>query len=267
MISLDRFLSCVRENASRIHGYESGHDGSDGKSDCIGLIIGALKLAGVKWPGIHGSNWAVRNDMETFGYIASAGEMFLGEIVYKAREPGDAKYDLPERYKNSGDLRDYYHVGVVTCIDPLCITHCTSVEGGIQRDSKQGAWKYGGKLKYVDYEEGGGDMHESYTAIVMADSGSTVNLRSQPNAKSTILAKVPIGTEVSVTDYDPDPNWMNVETGGKTGYMMAKFLRPASAADDRTEAETVTIQKGLLEDWANALESLAADIRGFCEKS
>ena len=62
--------------------------------------------------------------MSTFGHIANAGEMFLGEIVYKAREPGEDKYALPARYENSGDLRDYYHVGVVTSVSPLEITKC-----------------------------------------------------------------------------------------------------------------------------------------------
>lgn len=57
MIPLSKFLSCVRENAARVREYESGGDGSNGKCDCIGLIIGALALAGFRWPGIHGSNW------------------------------------------------------------------------------------------------------------------------------------------------------------------------------------------------------------------
>lgn len=259
MISLDRFLSCVRENVSRIHGYESGHDGSDGKSDCIGLIIGALALAGFKWPGVHGSNWAARNAMETFGYIAGAGEMFLGEIVYKAREPGEADYALPDRYKDSGDLRDYYHVGVVTCIDPLCITHCTSVEGGIQRDGKQGAWRWGGMLKYVDYAEGGGDM--SYPAIVTAKSGKTVNLRAKPDKKSVIIARVPVGTLVQATVCESTPEWRKVEANGKTGYMMAEFLRPTDGDQPEPEGETIAVPRALLEAWTDALENMARDIR------
>ncbi len=35
MITLKQFLACVQENADRIHAYELGHDGSDGKSDCV----------------------------------------------------------------------------------------------------------------------------------------------------------------------------------------------------------------------------------------
>lgn len=42
MIPVKQFLACVQENAARIHAYELGQDGSNGKCDCIGLIIGAL---------------------------------------------------------------------------------------------------------------------------------------------------------------------------------------------------------------------------------
>lgn len=34
MVSLSVFLQGVQDNADRIHAYELGHDGGDGKSDC-----------------------------------------------------------------------------------------------------------------------------------------------------------------------------------------------------------------------------------------
>lgn len=40
---------------------------------------------------------------------------------------------------------DYYHVGVVTRLSPFEITHCTSVDGGIKRDTKLGKWGYAGE--------------------------------------------------------------------------------------------------------------------------
>ena len=43
MIRLIDFLRCIAANIARIFQYESGHDGSDGKIDCIGLIIGAVR--------------------------------------------------------------------------------------------------------------------------------------------------------------------------------------------------------------------------------
>ena len=259
MIPLDKFLAGIRENAARIHEYELGHDGSDGESDCIGLIIGAVELAGGKWPGVHGSNWAARNAMADLGHIEHEWRYYPGMIVYKAKEPGENGYSLPDRYKDSSDLRDYYHVGVVTGIDPLEITHCTSVSGGIKVDDKQGTWAWGGKLKYVDYSE---DMEdepvESYRAIVTANNGRTVNLRAQPDKKSTIIGRVPIGDSVQVTE-DLD-EWSKVSWNGKTGYMMTGFLAKADPGEE-PEADEVTVPRDLLETWADVLEEMAADIR------
>lgn len=261
MIALSAFLQGVQDNAERIHAYELGHDGSDGKSDCIGLIIRALALEGCKWPGVHGSNWAARNAMATLEHIADAGEMFLGEIVYKAREPGDPNYRLPDRYKSSGDLRDYYHVGVVTQISPLVITHCTSVEGGIARDTKIGNWRWGGRLKYVDYNEEEPDMETPYNAIVTADSGRTVNLRAKPDIKSTIIARVDVGETVAVLDELGE--WSKVAYAGKQGYMMNMYLWPENSADepDEEDGDTVAVSREDMDNWAFILESLASEMR------
>lgn len=262
LIPLDTFLRCVRENAERVKEYEKGHDGSDGKCDCIGLIIGALALAGFKWPGVHGSNWAARNAMSDFGYINYVPGMFLGEIVYKAREPGEDKYALPSQYNNSGDPRDYYHVGVVTGINPLEITHCTSVAGGIKRDNVLGAWRWGGKLKYVDYNEREEtDMEVPYQAIATADSGKTVNLRQGPDKKSVIIARVPVGDTVTVLDELGE--WDRVSYHGKIGYMMALYVWPVNEdeGEDQTEGDTVTVPRETLDTWADVLEEMARDIR------
>ncbi len=264
-ISLDCFLRCVQENAARIHAYKLGRDGSDGTSDCIGLIIGALKLAGFKWPGIHGSNWAARNAMETLEPIENAGELFPGEIVYKAREPGEDKYALPSQYNNSGDLRDYYHVGVVTGVEPLEITHCTSVAGGIKRDNTLGAWRWGGKLKYVDYSEDWEDDEpmDEYWAMVHAESGRTVNMRKDPYRKSTIIARVPIGEKVRVLEECAgDGAWAKVSWSGKTGYMMAEYLVEQDEPEEGNQDEdTVPVPRETLDTWADVLEEMAADIR------
>lgn len=190
MISVNEFLRCVQENAARVTHYESAGDGSgNGGCDCIGLIIGALRLAGVKWPGTHGSNWAARNAMDGLVYVGGAAECFPGEIVYKAKEPGEEGYALPGVYDNSPDKRDYYHVGVVTSVHPLCITHCTSVPGGIQRDDTLGKWRWGGKIKYVDYDDAGAapDEEPLYLATVTADNGYPVKMRSGPGTNYGVI--------------------------------------------------------------------------------
>lgn len=273
MVSLSDFLRGVQLNAHRVTKYEWGADGSkvtgereevrhengqkvtyiiqERPCDCIGLIMGALELAGGKWPGTHGTNWAARNAIDGLSYISGADQLFLGEIVFKAREPGEGGYDLPNDYASSPDQRDYYHVGVVTQVSPLEITHCTSVNGGIQRDTLLVAWHFGGRLKYVDYDTGEDapepEQGPLYQAIVTAPTGSTVNLRKGPGLKNTILVQVPIGDTVDVLDVMMDGlggnGWNKVQHGQIIGYMMRKFLRDADADSPDSAASAIPADK------------------------
>lgn len=261
MVTLGAFLQGIQENVARINHYELGHDGSDGGCDCIGLIIGALALCGFKWPGVHGSNWAARNAMTTLDHIADARNLFLGEIVYKAKEPGESGYSLPSSYQNSPDQRDYYHVGVVTSVNPLCITHCTGVDKGIKRDNTLGKWRWGGKLKYVDYD--GNEAEEKpmvYKATVYAENGYPVKMRKLPSTQSSIILQVPLGATVEVTG-EVDAVWAAINYQGKDGYMMRKFLRKndsepiagTAVAVNRADLETV---KTALETVLNIIDKL-----------
>ena len=117
-ITRERFLEKVEEIAATDIVYQEGKDGSNGACDCIGLIIGAIRRAGGSWTGIHGSNYAARYEMRELLPVMDAGELNLGDAVYKARMPGEVGYALPERHKNDPDQRDYYHVGVVTAMAP-----------------------------------------------------------------------------------------------------------------------------------------------------
>ena len=216
------FLNAVNQNVERIKKYELGHDGSDGKCDCIGQIIGAVRLSGLKWPWTHGSNYAARHRTNNLHYVSKASEQVLGDLVFKARNPGEEKYDLPSNYKDHPDKRDYYHVGVVTSVNPLTITHCTSVEGGIKRDNTLGAWHYTGTLNLI--EEGDEPVVVDYKAVVTADNGKPVNLRSNPSTNASVQESVRVGTEVDVLD-EYDDTWAKIKTDRNVGYMMRKFLR------------------------------------------
>lgn len=229
MISLGRFLEKVEENISRVDEYSLGFDGTDGKCDCIGLIIGALRLAGEKWTWTHGSNYAVRNRMKNLRRVHMASELNLGELVYKAKEPGESGYDLPSKYKNGSDLRDYYHVGVVTNTFPFEIMHCTSVAGGIKRDTSLGKWNYAGELDLVDYnslaeEDKELNNPEEYKMLFEAktvNSGAYLNLRSGPAQSYKVLVKMPRGSIVEVVEIYDD-NWWRVKFEGEVGYAMCK---------------------------------------------
>lgn len=118
--------------------------------------------------------------------INDVNDLQIGDIVFKAYEPGDSGYDLPSRYKNGGtyydgDLKDYYHVGVVTSVRPLHITHMTTPT--VKVDTKLGKWGYYGKLSYlVDAGKTTGYDKAVSSFLDQIDILKSKNLRYQKNA-------------------------------------------------------------------------------------
>ena len=257
---LEAFIAQVEAIAQASPVYRLGGDGSDGTCDCIGLVIGAIRRAGGSWTGTHGSNYAARYEMRELLPVTDAGELCLGDVVYKARTPGQAGYALPERYKKGPDQRDYYHVGVVTAVEPLEITHCTGP--GIVRDTKLGKWTYRGRLEKVDYD--GTEVVETMAqeAKVTAASGSTVKMRSKPSTSDGLYWEVPVGAEVQVAEITG--GWAKVRYGDRTGYMMAAFLdmdgqeapEEGGSAESVAGGGLVTVQRAALQEVYDALGSI-----------
>lgn len=243
MADVRTFLGKVEEIAAECPGYALGHSGDDHLCDCIGLIIGALKRCGVRWSGIHGSNYAARSEMVDLKPVIKAADLSPGELVYKIRSPGSDRYSLPERYQRggsayNGDLLDYYHVGVVISTSPLRIRHMTTPQP--KMDTSVGKWAYHGWLKKIS---SGGDEHMrvSYRARVI---GGALNLRKQMDARSERLAQIPDGATVQVTEESPE--WCQIEYEGQTGYVMSKFLAEIRQEPDGV-TETITVSKKQLE--------------------
>ena len=216
MLTIDQFMAGIAENEARIRAYKLKCDGTGGNCDCIGLIIGAVRLAGGSWPWTHGSNYTAR-------YLLADGirkdaPLQLGDLVFKARAPGEAGYALPSRYKDSPDRLDYYHVGVVTRINPLCITHCTSVPGGIKRDSTRGKWLYSGWLRMVERED-----ERMSTAKIISPNGGKVNMRKEPRLSAALICQLAPETEVVVLG-TVSTGWTHCRCGEKTGYVMSQYV-------------------------------------------
>lgn len=255
-VALDAFLSAVDAIQAEAPTYRSGGKAEDGTCDCIGLIIGALNRCGVTWPGIHGSNWAARNAMAWLLPLQDAGDMSVGDIVYKAKRPGETGYALPERYAKDPDRSDYYHVGVVRSVSPLRIVHCTS-PGGVVVDGKIGKWTYHGALSLIG---DAGDTEEEETmmrtAVVTAASGSTVNLRRSPGG--ALVDRIPVGTVVEVVASN-GAQWAYVSVDGKNGWMDMGFLRmqeDEAAAEDAGDVVTVGIPRAAAETLRDALDDV-----------
>ena len=252
---VQKFLAMVEVIKRLNPAYKQPGDGSNGVCDCIGLIIGALKRMGIIWTGIHGSNYGARYQTVGLEYIQSESQLRLGDAVYKASDPDGyvkkacnagrmkAKYKLPDRYKKghqyyNGDLKDYYHVGVVTQVSPLRITHMTSPRMKVDTNLN-GGWNYHGKVKPLVNAEKNGSVpadnpvpsaptnvpvpSEGSKAIVVADNGLPVKMREYPSTNCATWEKVPCGTEVTIVE--PGETWAKINGCGRQGwYMMAKFL-------------------------------------------
>jgi len=218
------FIHAVEAIAAQRPSYREGGDGSDGTCDCIGLIIGAMQRCGVDWTGLHGSNWAARNAVSD---LHNANEYSIGDLAFKTRLPLDPDYDLPKRYANDADQTDYYHVGVVTSVDPLRITHCTTP--GIQVDVSSYNWDCFGTLSA---------LAKTVKKVVMAVSGSTVNLRRAPGG--ALLARIPVGTEVTVEAERGD--WSRLRCDGRTGWMLTKYLQSGESTDRLSELEQIVAE-------------------------
>lgn len=236
-----KFLAKVMEIYNSNPKRREPGDGSDGYCDCIGLPIGATRRMGLKWTGIHGSNWAARKEFVKLLPIKSVADLEVGDVVLKGRPPTKKGWDLPSRYRSggkyyNGDLTDYYHAGVVDSVSPLNIRHmATKMTTDTKLDhNKNSVWNYHGKLKILANAAGGKipDMTpapidpvtptEGSKAVVVAKSGGTVNLRSKPKTGLNVIKRVPLLTTVEILE--PGEKWAKIKYGNVTGYMMAQFL-------------------------------------------
>lgn len=220
-------VSAVLQNALTVQGYKNGCDGrgKDHLCDCIGLIIGAFDILGQRWPGTHGTNWTARNYVNGLAEFQSVLDLKLGDVVLKGRSPGQDGYSLPDTYRDDPDRTDYYHIGVVTSMNPFKITHCTTVPGGIQTDQGKKNWKYKATLKSI--KDGGGDVPVK-KALVYAANGLPVKLRANPSKAATVLLTVKVGEEVDLIEANGE--WSKIKYQEVTGYMMSEFL--TVVADD-----------------------------------
>ena len=205
-------------------------DGSDGYCDCIGLIIGAIRRMGLKWPGIHGSNYAARKEITNLTPLTSQSQLEVGDVVLKAVPKGHRNWALPSRYHAggkyyNGDLNDYYHAGVVTSLNPFQIRHMSSKMTIDTKINTYYPWNYKGKLtRLVEAaKETPVNPEPGITkAVLVAKSGSTVNLRQSPSKSARIMARVKLGTVITITK--PGEVWAAVTWNGFNGYMMSEFL-------------------------------------------
>ena len=69
----------------------------------------------------------------------------------------------------------------------------------------------------------------SYQAKVVADSGSTVRMRSAPSKEASVSATIALGTSVDVVE--EAEGWCGIIYNGQKGYMMSQFLEKTKSEE------------------------------------
>lgn len=220
--------------------YRLGGDGSDGTCDCVGAGIGGLRRMDIEYDGLHGSNWAARHEAVELWEIGSVAQLRVGDNVLKAYEPGDEGWNLPARYGDDPDQRDYYHFGVVTSVNPLRITHMTSPT--FKTDTTLGKWKYaflwrqlGERMKEVSA------LTVLYEAFI-ATQWDPLNLRATPGGRK--IGEMAKGGVAQVLE---EGEWAMVQYGDMIGYCDSRYLEkietvlPEDALDSAAGEKAVTM--------------------------
>lgn len=243
------FLNAVLAIAERRPAYREGGTGADGTCDCIGLVMGAMYAGGKDKYPLHSTNYFARYETDDLDVLDSADQLKRGMLVYKARADIaklNARYQPGGRYY-TGDLLDYYHVGVVLETNPLSIVHCTSTNNvnGITYDSRISGWTCCGTAKGLGVEATAQDSAEPGQAIVTAESGSTVNMRVRPDKAAPLVMRVPIGVSVAVEE-NAD-GWAKIRFENQTGYMMNRYLQEKNdwqSRFDQLEQRVAALERG-----------------------
>ena len=227
-ITADRYIDGVYSIYVEQPEYRIGGDGSDGTCDCIGMPRGALEREGVTdVKNMDGTNQAARKTIENLREISSVSDLQLGDVVLKVRDKDDPNYPLPDRYRKGHPDYDprwgetnFTHIGTVTGVNPLEITHMTSPTA--KKDTKIGNWKYSGQLPWV--KRGDDPQPEPVPEGYAVVTGKKVALRTAPTTQASVILRVNTGEKVKI-ETPPPSEWEYVSYKGKTGYMMKEFLK------------------------------------------
>lgn len=236
------------ERFQEIIGWPYVSPGSDDKNgiDCSGAFVRAYKAAGLSI--YHGSNRIERvYCRDCFDLNGNQSRLEPGMAVFKYREPGEEYYKLPDSYQPGGkhydgDLRDYYHIGLVESVNPLKIIHATTPNA--KRDTSLGKWRRAGYLDAAtnygtqnndtpSTNEGGSDM-ALYDARVIGEGW--LNLRSAPRKGGTDIGDIPSGSTVQVLE-ETNAEWAKVFYDGQSGYVVREYLMRIEEAEEEPEDE------------------------------
>ena len=202
----------------------------DGKPvwDCAQLTRAVAKEAGVtlvsgatsQW---NKTDWAVKDTIETIP---------PGETVFLYR-------------RQNGSDSVMQHTGVALG-DGTCVHARGTAYGVVRQDMSEYAWTHWAMPKWESTEESDPvSLDVIYQARVVAQSGTTVNMREEPGGR--VMDKIPVGEIVDVLD--ESTGWKKILYHSNVGYMQEAFLERYQPGD----MVTLNIPRDLAVDLYNAL--------------
>jgi len=237
-VPVKQFVANVNSIYKKKPKYVLGSDSFD-KMDCIGMPRRAMKMAGLNPTGMSGTNYAARYTLKDFKKISSVSQLKVGYAVLKGRpyDPND-KYPLPSKYLKggsayNGDTTNYVHIGTVTQVNPLIITHMTSPTA--KQDTKLGKWNYFGKYPQVNYDS----TNQEKVVITVENAiviGGSLNMRKDSDTNAERITQIPSGARVAVIE--KGTVWCKAVYNAYTGYVMTKYL---SFEDEEKPSEKITL--------------------------
>lgn len=117
------------------------------ETDCQQFIENCAAEAGYKFNS-RGTNDMWRNYMDEQGGTAFY-PLAIGDVVYKWRAESDK---LPSKYRGDG-LGDFYHIGIITGIEPYTVCHSANSKENGKKDTYStkeqlaAVWTHCGTLK------------------------------------------------------------------------------------------------------------------------
>ncbi len=189
--------------------------------DCAQLTRYAAEAAGLTLPSGATSQWT-KADWAEKGEI---GTIPAGKTVFV--------------YRKSGSKMQ--HTGVAIG-DGTCVHARGTAYGVVRQRMDEYPWTHWGLLKS---QQKGEDTMETNAMIISGD-GNPVKLRADPSTENAYIAKLDVGTAANVLKEVMVGNekWSFVMAGGKSGYIMSKFLEdvPAMAQPQEKASDNVQIE-------------------------
>lgn len=184
--------------------------------DCAGLVAQAMRQAGIKMSTGASSAWT-KTKWEATGPIETLPK---DKVCCLYRR----KTSNPNKMQHTG-----VYLGDGTYVD------ARGTSSGVIGPNKlsEYPWTDWG-IPAGLYDNSSNNKQEvikvMYQATVIADSGSSVNMRAKASTAGAKLAAVPIGTVVDVTSNEG--GWSAIVYEGKSGYMMSKYLKQKSGSEN-----------------------------------